>query len=73
MHIGDSDTYLDIRPAENASSTAIFSIRAKQTDTLSEAAIRNDAIVFDSSDAVRDSLDRFASLKEHSVVLPMGG
>lgn len=64
MKIGDDTDFLEIVPTPGAGLPGIFRVRAAFADSLSEGAFRNDAVVFGTSPAVIDELDRFAALKQ---------
>ena len=73
MKLGDDSNFIEVIEAPNAGMPGIYAVRAKMSDSLSECAIRNEAVVFDSSEAIRAEFARFSSFESQSFVLPTGG
>ena len=72
MKLGDDSNFLEVIEAPNAGFPGIYSVRARMSDSLSECSVRNEAIVFDSSEVTRTGFAEFASLKTHTFILPAG-
>ncbi len=73
MKLGNDSNFIEVIEAPNAGMPGIYAVRAKMSDSLSECSIRNEAIVFDSSEATRAEFERFSALKSQSFVFPTCG
>ena len=69
MKLGDDTNFLEVIEAPNAGMPGIYAIRARMSDSLSECSIRNEAVVFDSSELARDAFAKFSSLESPSFIL----
>ena len=73
MKIGNDSNFIEILPAPSAAGQKVYSVRVHISDSRSECTLRNDAVVFDLSEAVRLALVVFESLVQHTFRFAVAG
>lgn len=71
MKLGNDSNFLEVIAVPG--SPGIYAVRARMSDSHSEFFVRNDVIVFDTSESIHTTLASFSSLETDSFVLPSGG